>query len=236
MLFEDTRKQWDTSETCEAVASLLRNLISGNETAKKVTKVLCFGLGDINRKPPDWWRIENDSQPKDKQVAETSIVEGALMHHAIALTVADVARSCAQTADAGVRLLTQDPDYSDETKHMLLEIGFEVVGEHGAGGFAELDDESVVFSPFPSVPVKQIIADLARPAAIICAANSSAAVFNSYQYVFKVLIASPQLIGLGSHTQTQNLQGRDRCGRTTKAGTSQLHRRPSNSQACSINW
>jgi sugar phosphate isomerase/epimerase len=114
-------------------------------------------------------------------------VEGALIHHSIALTIADIARSCAATGDTGVRLLTQDPRYSDETKDLLREIGFEIVGEHGAGGFAELDNETVVFSAFTSAPVKQIIADLARPAAIICAGVPSAGVFNHLKYVVRPL-------------------------------------------------
>ncbi len=152
-----------------------------------MTKIVCFGLGDVSFKPPDWWRIENDSKPELEQEPEISVVEGALMHHAIALTIADIARSCAKTGDTGVRLLTQDPGYSDKTKDLLQEIGFEVIGEYGAGGFAELDNESIVFSAFASVPVKQIIADLARPAAIICAGSTSAGVFNHLKYVVPLL-------------------------------------------------
>ncbi|KAF3070391.1 hypothetical protein GL218_00312 [Daldinia childiae] len=66
-----------------------------------------------------------------------------------------------------VRILTQDPDYVDETKKVLRKVGFEVVGQFGAGGFAELDDETVVFTGIANAPIKQIIADIARPALII---------------------------------------------------------------------
>ena len=148
---------------------------------KKVTKIVCFGLGELNFKPPDWWRIQNSSKPNDEQEAETSVIEGALIHHAIALTMASVARAAFGIGE--VRLLTQDPRYSDETKDLLQEMGFEVVGDHGAGGFAEMDDESLVFSAFANVPVRQIIADLARPAVIICARGTSAGVFASPGYV-----------------------------------------------------
>jgi len=82
--------------------------------------------------------------------------------------MADIARSFAQDGDSRVRLLTQDPGYSVETTDMLREIGFEVVGEYGAGGFAEVDDNTIVFSAFAAAPVKQIIGDFARPVAIIC--------------------------------------------------------------------
>ncbi|KAK2879968.1 hypothetical protein FQN49_000694 [Arthroderma sp. PD_2] len=170
-LFEDHKNRWNASATCEAFTSQFRKLLDGVESAK-VIKIICFGLGDLNLKPPDWWKIENNSQPKDKQELETSEIEGAFIHHAIALTMANVARSCAEAKGIKVRLLTQDPAYTNETKSMLQETGFEVIGEYGAGGFAELDDTSIVFSPFTNAPVKQIIADLSRPAVIISARGS----------------------------------------------------------------
>ncbi|KAI1420763.1 hypothetical protein F5Y12DRAFT_92415 [Xylaria sp. FL1777] len=172
-LFESSQQQWNESASCETLISQFRKLL-GRKGNIKVTKIVCFGLGDMNFKPPDWWRIENDSKTEDKREPETSVVKGAFIHHAMALTMADIARSY----DSDVRLLTQDPNYSDETKNLLQEIGFEVAGEYGAGGFAELDHESIVFSAFTAAPVKQIIADLARPAAIICAERTSAGVYN----------------------------------------------------------
>jgi hypothetical protein len=187
LLFETSRKRWDGSTTYEAFRSQFRELVGGDGNRKRVTKIVCFGLGDVNFKPPDWWRAENESKPKHEQELETSEVEGALIHHAIALTIADIARSCAETGDTGVRLFTQDPRYSDESKNLLREIGFEVIGEYGAGGFAELDNESIVFSPFASAPVKQIIADLARPPVIICAGGTGAGVFNHLKNVVQPL-------------------------------------------------
>lgn len=181
LLFEDRCNRWKRSVTCEAFTSQFCKILNGNGNAK-VTKIICFGLGDLNVKPPDWWRIENNSQPKDKQEPETSVLEGALMHHAIALTIADVVRSSAKTEDLRARLLTQDPHYSNETKHMLRETGFEVIGDYGAGGFAELDDMSIVFSPFTKAPVKQIIADIARPAVIVSNMNSNHMIFNQFRY------------------------------------------------------
>ncbi|KGY15675.1 hypothetical protein PABG_11328 [Paracoccidioides brasiliensis Pb03] len=136
-LFENSRNQWNDSATCEAFTSQIRNLLCGNGNAKK-----------------------NSSKSTAEQEPETSVIEASLIHHAIALTMADVTRSHAETGDERVRLLAQDPLYSTEKKDVLRQIGFEVVGDHGAGGFAELDDIA---------PVKQIIADLARPAVIICA-------------------------------------------------------------------
>ena len=168
-LFEDTRTKWNSSETCQAFTLQCHDCLGGrSNNAKKVTKIVCFGLGDLNFKPPDWWREQNDSLPEGEREPEKSVIEGSLTHHAIALTVADIARSYVQNRDIRVRLLTQDPAYCPESRKILQEIGFEVVGNYGAGGFAELDDETLVFSAFAAAPVKQIIADFARPAIIIC--------------------------------------------------------------------
>jgi hypothetical protein len=45
-----------------------------------------------------------------------------------------------------VPLLTQDPDYTKVAEEILTEKNFEIVGPHGAGGFAEIDEESIVIS------------------------------------------------------------------------------------------
>jgi hypothetical protein len=169
--------------TCEAFTSQFRALLGGDANAKKITRIVCFGLGNLTSKPLDWWRIQNDSRSKDEWESENSVVEAALIQHAIALTMVAVIRSCAEARDMGLRLLTQDPDYSNETKDMLQKMGFEVIGEYGAGGFAELDENSVVFSAFTKAPVKQIITDLTRPAAIICNRSTSARAFNQFRYL-----------------------------------------------------
>ncbi|EEH37996.2 hypothetical protein PAAG_00917 [Paracoccidioides lutzii Pb01] len=173
-LFEKSRNRWNDSATCEAFTSQIRQSPMWEWECEE---------GDLNYKPPDWWREQNSSKSTVEQEPETSVIETSLIHHAIALTMADVTRSHAETRDVRVRLLTQDPLYSNETKDVLREIGFEVIGDHGAGGFAELDDVCIVFSPFVSAPVKQIIADLARPAVIICVSSNT--VFNKFHKPYK---------------------------------------------------
>lgn len=119
-----------------------------------LSKVICFGLGDINRCPESW-------VGHGQQNHEPTVVDGPLLYHAIAHTVYETANSFAKAWGRNVRLLTQDPGYTGQTQGTLRGMGWEVVGEHGAGGFAEIDDESIVISPFTSAPVTQIMADLA---------------------------------------------------------------------------
>ncbi|KAJ2986496.1 hypothetical protein NUW58_g4998 [Xylaria curta] len=139
-LFEQVKLAWENSATC----NLLRCDLTKFLGTKKVTKIVCFGLGDLHRKPPEWLT--------------------RMIQHSIALTIADF---CRHGSDEFVRLLSQDPDYTEQTKEILTRSGFEIVGQYGAGGFAEIDDETVVFSVFVNAPVKQIIADIARPLLVI---------------------------------------------------------------------
>lgn len=95
---------------------------------------------------------------------EASFVQGAMIQHAIALTFAQV---CKELSGCNVELLAQDPDYTDEAKAILTSCGFSIIGDFGASGFAEIDEDSLVFSVFVEAPLKQIIADIARPSIII---------------------------------------------------------------------
>lgn len=183
MLFDAKQQQWEASKTCEAFTSQFRKALGGDGNTKRVTKIICFGLGDLYTKPSDTWTLQNESRPEDERELDTSLVDYALTHHAIALTMANIVRSCAKPGDRGLRLLTQDPDYRDETNDLIKDLGFEVIGGYGAGGFAEIDDESVVFSTFTSAPVKQIITDLARPLVIISCKNYKAGVWNIRGYL-----------------------------------------------------
>jgi roadblock/LC7 domain-containing protein len=92
---------------------------------------------------------------------EADSIRPSTIQHSVALTMADM---CGAN---NVQLLAQDPSYTEEAKEMLKARGFSIVGPFGAGGFAEIDNDSVVFSAFVEAPLKQIVADLARPALII---------------------------------------------------------------------
>lgn len=169
LAFEENRLAWNKSESCKLLKSHLEKLLA----AKKVTKVVCFGLGDMCRKPPEWWRRQMSS---DGQNMEASFVRESMVQHSIALTMAEI---CRDSTGNQVQLLAQDPDYTEQAKEILKGNGFSVVGEFGAGGFAEVDDNSVVFSVFVEAPLKQIIADTARPALVI---STGFEVFNNSEY------------------------------------------------------
>ncbi|KAL0935191.1 uncharacterized protein CTRU02_209782 [Colletotrichum truncatum] len=60
---------------------------------------------------------------------------------------------------------TQEPDYTHISRRFLQNHDFTVLD--GVKGFLEVDDTTLVFTCSPNVPVKQIVAELARPAIIV---------------------------------------------------------------------
>ncbi len=158
LLFEENRLSWLKSGSCE----LLKSWLEQTAAVKPVSKIICFGLGDICRKPPEWMGRHSSTRGGDS--LEVSFVRGAMTQHAIALTFAQI---CSEVAGVEIKLLAQDPDYTDEAKAILTSYGFSIIGDFGAGGFAEIGDDTLVFSVFVEAPLKQIIADIARPPIII---------------------------------------------------------------------
>lgn len=126
---------------------------------KKISKIICFGLGDMYRQPPEWFKRQTGSS---EQELEADSLRPSAVQHSIALTMADI-----YSEKNTIQLLAQDPGYTEEAQQLLKAKGFSIVGRFGAGGFAEIDDDSVVFSAYIAAPLKQIIADVARPALII---------------------------------------------------------------------
>lgn len=105
------------------------------------------------------------------ETSEVKNVMGRMIQHSMAPTIAQLCRD-----NETVSLFAQDSDHSKATEEVLTSKGFHIVGLHGAGGFAEIDKESIVISYFAAAPVKQIIADLDRPLLII---STGFSVFNS---------------------------------------------------------
>ncbi|KAI1137443.1 hypothetical protein F5Y05DRAFT_413999 [Hypoxylon sp. FL0543] len=159
-LFETKRQLWNNSITCELFRAQLQRLL--NTGKRRITKVVCFGLGDMVTKTGEWEM--NHRRETGQEASETSDVEGSLMQHAMALTMAEAVRH--NTGDS-VQLKAQDPAYREQTKEILCENGFEIVGKCGAGGFAEVDEDTLVFTAFASTAISEVLADIARPALVI---------------------------------------------------------------------
>lgn len=154
-VFTEKELMWNNSMIRKDLTKMVKDLLG----TKTIKKVICFGLGDFCRTAPEWYKRKHESWNEASDVKE---ITGSIIQHSMARTIA---QTC-QVNGIVPSLLTQDPNYTGVAAKILTERGFKVVGPHGAGGFAEVDEDSIVISAFPAAPVKQIIADLTRPALI----------------------------------------------------------------------
>lgn len=159
--FDEKDLLWQNSVTRKQLTAMVRNLIGTNT----VKKVVCFGLGDFCAALPEWLRASQAGWDEANDIQEAT---DPIIQHSMAQTIAQLC-----CGDEPVPLLTQDPAYTTAAEEILTQKGFKIVGRHGAGGFAEVDDESIAISLSPPVPFKQIVADLSRPVLIICTGEST---------------------------------------------------------------
>jgi hypothetical protein len=140
--FVKIAEAFEASGEAQAMAEMIRTELKGCA----VDKVMSFGLGTIGRVCPELSH------------------EYAYWEHAAARVIARAVREVSSAPT--VALLAQDPSYTDVCKKVLAEFDFQVIEGYGAKGFALVDDNSVVLAHHPNFPLREIIADLARPALI----------------------------------------------------------------------
>ncbi|KKY32456.1 hypothetical protein UCDDA912_g07591 [Diaporthe ampelina] len=133
--FQAYRGAWEASEDCLR----LKSSMAAAASLPGITKIIAFACSSISR-------------DVDQAVRSAS-------QHALILTLRDVLQ--ASQPGVQIRCLAQDPVYTGVDKTVLSEVGITVVDD--PQGFLEVDDQSVVLSFSPNVPVRQIITDLARP-------------------------------------------------------------------------
>lgn len=93
-----------------------------------------------------------------------------MAQHTLTLTIRDFLISSYATGADGdgageIKCYAQDPIYTPVDEQVLREAGFTVVDDPRA--FLEVDEASVIIAISPDIPVRQIIADIARPAIMI---------------------------------------------------------------------
>ncbi|KAI1654346.1 hypothetical protein F4813DRAFT_399067 [Daldinia decipiens] len=114
-----------------------------------INKIVCIGLGNFVAPGSD---DEN-----------TVMLNLSMIRHAAVVTVAEV---LFKRFGRQIQILAQDVHYTPDCAAILFRKGFSVVGRYGAGGFAEIDDKTFVFAPPSIFCLKEIVADIAKPAAM----------------------------------------------------------------------
>lgn len=138
--FEQSRQAWNRSWTFVQ----LKSTLSSAAVPPGIDKVVALACS-----PFSW--------------AEWVYPSMGMVHHALALVLRDFLAARDPTHE--IRCSAQDPLYTPVDEQVLSEAGFTVVDDPRA--FLEVDEASVLVCWSPDIPVKQIVADLARPALII---------------------------------------------------------------------
>ncbi|KAH8819437.1 hypothetical protein F5884DRAFT_848760 [Xylogone sp. PMI_703] len=108
-----------------------------------INKIVCFALNS-----PSW--------------IDERVVARSCTQHAAVQMIAEVLK--AKTA-MEIKCYAQDPAYTELDRKFLKSIGITVIDD--PKGFLEVDSDTLAISICPNIPVKQIIADVQWPAAMM---------------------------------------------------------------------
>ncbi|KAK4121907.1 hypothetical protein N657DRAFT_647404 [Parathielavia appendiculata] len=140
-------KSWEDSEDCKDLRSLLE---TRDRRLPKVSKIVAFACSTM--------AVVTDDEARRSRI---------IHQHALMLTLRDIFSRQQQQPGEGapeIKCFAQDPSYTETDAAVLQETGITVLGD--PRGFLEVDDESIVISFSPNIPVRQVIADIARPAVL----------------------------------------------------------------------
>jgi hypothetical protein len=135
--FQEQIQAWKDTDMCKRVIQILEL----SAVRHDVDKVVAVSLGSIST-------IERE-------------VNRSAFQHALVLTL----REWLQTLQKPFSCYAQDPAYKSMDRALLGEYGIEVIDDPRA--WLEVDEKSILFSCASDVPVKEIVADIARPAVVI---------------------------------------------------------------------
>lgn len=133
--FQACRKTWEASESFLK----LKSSMAATASLPGITKIIAFACSSMS----------DGNHRRQRSASQHALILGL--------------RNMLGASQPGVHIkcFAQDPAYSEVDAAVLAEAGITVVDD--PQGFLEVDDQSVVLSFSPNVPVRQIITDLARP-------------------------------------------------------------------------
>jgi hypothetical protein len=137
-IFEANQRKWEESEKCKQTVSIFQSL----NLSVNIQQIVAFAFGSI-RRDADY--------------------PGSSYQHALAVTICKVLSE--KNGENGIACYAQDPAYSEIDKLILNENGFTVLDD--PHGLLQVDESTLVLSFGPDVPVKQVVLDLVKPAAMI---------------------------------------------------------------------
>jgi hypothetical protein len=143
-IFNTTLDEWEESRQCKDLLQVLRSTDLSN-----VKQIVAFACGSI--------KFDATMEPLDRR---------SMYQHGLLLTIRKVLKEKQSLGDPlDISTWVQDPEYYAIDTSILTECGVSTLDN--PDGFLKVDDSTMVLSFAPDVPIKQIITDISRPAAMI---------------------------------------------------------------------
>ncbi|EGD93097.1 hypothetical protein TESG_00653 [Trichophyton tonsurans CBS 112818] len=149
--FTDIQQRWESSDTCLQLRAALKDIKLPQDII--INKIVAFACGSISG---------DRKSPSDAYWAASSR-ERSSYQHSMLCTLQDTLK--ARKGCHEVQCFAQDPIYTGIDSKILGEAGITIVED--PEGFLQVDDATVVVSLYPNAPIKQVVADISRPAVII---------------------------------------------------------------------
>lgn len=140
-IFEAGALEWEQSDDCQRLRNALERIPSS--TLNGISKIVAIACSTMAYDEP-------------------SCQKPSIAQHAMVLTIRDFLQ---RKNGSQIRCFAQDPAYTEIDKAVLQSTGITVLDDPRA--FLEVDEASFIVSVGPDVPVRQIVIDIARPAAMI---------------------------------------------------------------------
>jgi hypothetical protein len=145
--FKTSLERWEASGQCKQ----LRSILASAKMPLGITKIVAFACGPFLRIIPE---------PQCSRGSVRSATQ-----HALIFTLLDILSKNNVRVSEEIKCYAQDPAYSAIDKSLLEQAGVKVLVDPEA--FLEVDESTVVLSFCPNVCVRQVVADIARPAMMI---------------------------------------------------------------------
>ncbi|OTB09201.1 hypothetical protein M426DRAFT_260487 [Hypoxylon sp. CI-4A] len=164
-LLQTKQQEWETSAQHRRLNQVLTNHRHLLASAKKIVAFACGPLA----KGRGVWNTSGRQHALllslQRMLAALSSSPPSPAENKPETETGTKSSSSSTTTPEKIRCFAQDPAYHAIDAEVLKGRGVECLEDPEA--FLELDDETVVLSFAPNVPVRQIVADLARPVVII---------------------------------------------------------------------
>ncbi|KAL4907694.1 hypothetical protein BDW74DRAFT_147977 [Aspergillus multicolor] len=188
-IFEESVVKWEVSATCGDLKESLRGLVEGGKLSRRIRKIVCFGLGSLSAH----LGLVGDEyefcvgRAHAQHAAVRTMVQ--VLREAMGMRPWKSEESSGEKGSANrngngnghgqgrdplamdddketeIKCYAQDPAYNETDQALLRSIGIEPLDD--PKGFLAIDEETVVLSVSPNIPVKQIVADVQWPGAML---------------------------------------------------------------------